>query len=151
VITGAQGGFQLSKDTPLWIKGEAQGAAFVDQTALASSVSLEQAVTIMLRFRPAWVGALLAFRRVLLRRGAHGQPIKEHLSEPGQCWVGRASEDDFDSSFAVHIEPATGLCPRLVVATTVAKPKSMKGRLYLLFSAPFRAQVLRQALKSLPR
>jgi len=156
-----------SPGTPAAIRAAARKAAAGRQAGLATQESLEAVAQRALCFRPGWVGLLLRLRRGLLgllgapdsragKRPALVLPLEPggqtgiftvEACEPGRYWLASAQSRHLDSWLAFHVEEASGLKPRLVLATTLASFHGWRGRAYWLLASPWQAAILKSALK----
>jgi hypothetical protein len=156
-----------SPSTPGPILALARSAALWRQAGIATQESLESVAQRVLCFRPGWAAQLLRLRRGLLillglpsphqgSRPAASLPLLPGsqtgiytvlAAEPGSYWLAAAQDRHLDSWLAFHAEAASGLKPRLVLATSLAQPHGWRGRIYLLLTSPLQALVLKSALK----
>jgi len=156
-----------SSGTPELILALARKAAMQRQSGIATQERLEAVAQRVLCFRPAWVALLLKLRRGLLSLLGLPSPHKGALpapglpllpgsqtgiytvvaAEPGHYWLAAAQDRHLDSWLAFHAEEASGLKPRLVLATSLAQPHGWRGRLYLLATSPLQALILKSALR----
>ena len=120
-----------------------------------SFTSAREAAEAIIENFPAWTGAMMALRQILVAPfGLKGRPgsgdrigIFPVVSESRQQLVAGFNDRHLDFRIVVDLEEQAGKPEQAVTLTTVIKRHNLLGRIYLVAVMPFHRAIISTALR----
>ena len=120
-----------------------------------SFTSAREAAEAIIENFPAWTGAMMALRQILVAPfGLKGRPgsgdrigIFPVVSESRQQLVAGFNDRHLDFRIVVDLEEQAGKSEQAVTLTTVIKRHNLLGRVYLVAVMPFHRAIISTALR----
>ena len=120
-----------------------------------SFTSAREAAEAIIENFPAWTGAMMALRQILVAAfGLKGRPgsgdrigIFPVVSESRQQLVAGFNDRHLDFRIVVDLEEQAGKPEQAVTLTTVIKRHNLLGRIYLVAVMPFHRAIISTALR----